>query len=240
MSSLGIIPIRHKSVRLPGKAFKTIAGKTLIDWTLEAAKLSSLDEVIVVTSCKEIWQHCADRDVAVVVRPIGLEGDTCHVLHTINWLNESALNNVFNVQMLLQITNPTRTAEDINQCLDLLDHPNINSVCSVVDVGEFHPDRMFKGMIGLGIEPLTRGNHWSNTQQLPKIYLRDGAVYGWKTKTLMTAREDTLLPPLTVRYEIELNRSIRIDTLPDLVKAENYLTGKENSLPLILDGLAGH
>ena len=224
MPSLGIIPIRYQSTRFPNKTFAKVQGKTLLDWTIDVAKLSNLDEIIVVTSCKNIWDYCHNKHIAVCVRPIGLEGDNCHVLHTINWLNESAMNSSFSIQMLLQITNPLREIEDINTSLDLLEREGVNSVASVCDVGECHPSRMFKPTNLDGIEPLLRGNHWENTQNLGKVYLRDGSIYAWKTKAFLYAKEDTLLPPLTVKLEIPVERSIRVDVATDLVRVENYLT----------------
>ena len=224
MASLGIIPIRYQSTRFPNKTFALLGGKPLIDWTLEVAKLSILDEVIVVTSCKEVRRYCDERHVAVAIRPIGLEADDCHVLHTINWLNDSAMNSSFELQMLLQITNPLRNVEDINQSLDLLSNVGINSICSVVDVGEYHPSRMFRQTLLNGIEPLQSSGHWTNTQNLPKIYLREGGVYAWKTKAFLKSKEDTLLPPMTVRHEMPPNRSIRIDTPSDLARVESCLT----------------
>jgi N-acylneuraminate cytidylyltransferase/CMP-N,N'-diacetyllegionaminic acid synthase len=218
MPSLGIIPIRFQSSRFPNKSFALLDGKPLIDWTIDIAKLSNLDEIIVVTSNKEIRTYCDDRHVAVVVRPIGLESDSCHVLHTINWLNESAMNSSFDVQVLLQITNPLRTVNDVNSCLDYLQTPNINSACTVTDVGEFHPSRMFKRLIANGIEPLKGFKHWANTQDLEKIWLRDGSVYAWKTKSFLKFG-DTLLPPLSVGHEIPNIRSCRIDTPDDLERA---------------------
>lgn len=224
MPSLGIIPIRYQSTRFPNKTFATVQGKTLLDWTIDVAKLSNLDEIIVVTSCKSILDHCHQKHVAVCVRPIGLEGDNCHVLHTINWLNESAMNSSFNIQMLLQITNPLREVEDINKSIDLLEREGVNSVCSVTDVGEFHPSRMFKSSNLDGIEPLLRCSHWENTQNLSKVYLRDGSIYAWKTKAFLYAKEDTLLPSLTVKLDIPAERSIRVDFPTDLVRVENHLT----------------
>jgi len=226
MSSLGIIPIRFQSTRLPNKTFRLCANKPLIDWTIESARKSFLDDFIVVSSCKIVRQYCGEHKIKCVIRSAGLESDETSILHTISWLNESHLNNAFSIQMLLQITNPTRTIQDINECLALMNIQSINSVCSVVNVGEFHPSRMYRPTLGRGIEPLLPNRQWGNTQQLPKIYLRDGSIYCWRTDVFLKPHNDTVLPERVMSYEIESERSVRVDTLKDLERAEKYLTSQ--------------
>ena len=52
---IAIIPARAGSKRLPGKNKKVLAGKPLIQWTIEAAQQADyIDEIVVSTDCKEI------------------------------------------------------------------------------------------------------------------------------------------------------------------------------------------
>ena len=49
-----VIPARYDSQRLPGKALLDIAGKPMIQWVYEQAKLSKADSVVVATDDKRI------------------------------------------------------------------------------------------------------------------------------------------------------------------------------------------
>jgi 3-deoxy-manno-octulosonate cytidylyltransferase (CMP-KDO synthetase) len=55
---IGVIPARYASTRLPHKPLIDIAGKTLIQRTWErASQARLLDELLVATDEKEIFQH---------------------------------------------------------------------------------------------------------------------------------------------------------------------------------------
>ena len=61
---LVVIPARYNSHRLPGKALKDIAGKTMIRRTYERAVLSEMD-AMVVTDDKRIVNECLSHDIPV-------------------------------------------------------------------------------------------------------------------------------------------------------------------------------
>lgn len=224
MSSLGIIPIRAQSSRMPNKAFRICAGLPLMQWTFDIAKASKLDQLLVVTSNKAIRDFADECGIQSCQRPLDLEWDNSSVLDTVMWLNESPLNNSFNTQMLLQVTNPTRTVDDIDSCLDMLENHDINSVCSVTSVGEYHPSRMYIPQQGKILKPLLRSaKQWGNTQELTKIFLRDGGVYAWKTKAWARQNGATLLPDATMYHQVDPCRSVRIDDERDLERAAIFL-----------------
>lgn len=229
-TTLGIVPIRYHSTRLNNKTFRNLAGKLLIDWTIDAIEGSQLDNFIVFTSCNIVQKYCREKDIEYLIRPIGFESDVASIVDSIRWLNDNPMYNTYNNQMLLQITNPTRTTEDIDKCIDLMNIDSVNSVCSVVNVGEFHPNRMYIPMLGNGLKPLVEPAQWSNTQRLPKLFLRDGSIYCWKVKAFMKQRCTSLLPDRIMSYEIEPERSIRVDVLDDLERAERYLTTSTKSV----------
>ena len=55
-----IIPARMASNRLPGKPMLEAAGKPLVQWTYEQAKMTDADHVIVATGDAEIARHCQE------------------------------------------------------------------------------------------------------------------------------------------------------------------------------------
>lgn len=63
--TLGVIPARIGSTRLPRKVLREIAGKPLLAWVVEAAwRCPQLDEVVVATDSDEVEQLC--RSVGVI------------------------------------------------------------------------------------------------------------------------------------------------------------------------------
>ncbi|XQW84003.1 3-deoxy-manno-octulosonate cytidylyltransferase [Thalassotalea piscium] len=66
MSFVVIIPARYESSRLPGKVLADIAGKPMIEWVVEKAKLSGASKVIVATD---------NDNVAAAVEGFG--GEVC-------------------------------------------------------------------------------------------------------------------------------------------------------------------
>jgi 3-deoxy-manno-octulosonate cytidylyltransferase (CMP-KDO synthetase) len=64
----GVIPARYNSVRLPGKPLKMINGKSMILRVVEQAEKSEmLDDVIVATDDKRIFDHLADHGKKAVM-----------------------------------------------------------------------------------------------------------------------------------------------------------------------------
>lgn len=53
---IGIIPSRYSSTRLPGKPLADICGKPMIQWVYERCMQSKLDEVIVATDDKRVFE----------------------------------------------------------------------------------------------------------------------------------------------------------------------------------------
>lgn len=57
MKFLGIIPARYSSTRLEAKPLKKIHGHTMIEWVYKRAKKSGLDELVVATDDKRIYDE---------------------------------------------------------------------------------------------------------------------------------------------------------------------------------------
>ena len=65
--TVGIIPARFASTRLPGKPLIHILGKSLIQRTYEnAKKFSSLSEIIIATDNQDIFDHAKSFGADVV------------------------------------------------------------------------------------------------------------------------------------------------------------------------------
>lgn len=117
---LGVIPARGGSKRIYNKNTKMIAGKPLLAWTIEAAKMSKLlDKVIVSTEDIQIANIAGKYGAEVLARPSLLAEDTTKTLEV---LQHVLLHyNVDNI-VLLQPTSPIRDKGLIDKCIDLYDN----------------------------------------------------------------------------------------------------------------------
>src|SRR5665213_307931 len=78
--TLGVVPARLASTRLPRKVLREIAGKPLLAWVVEAARAcSQLDGVVVATDSDEVVALCEVRGIAVELTSAELASGTDRV-----------------------------------------------------------------------------------------------------------------------------------------------------------------
>ena len=125
--------------------------------------------------------------------------------------------------MLLQPTAPLRSAEDIENCAALLEKTGADSVVSVVDVGGHHPLRM-KKMSGDRLVNYVEQKQESMgpRQELPPVYIRNGAIYLSKREVLF--KRPTMVGADCRGYIMPAERSVNIDTPFDLILANHLLS----------------
>ena len=226
---LGLITARGGSKGIPRKNITLVGGKPLISYTLEAARQSKLlDRSIVSTDSQEIIEVCRKWDADIpFVRPSELAQDDIPtlpvVLHALNMLQES-----YDAVMLLQPTNPFRTAEDIDQAIRLLIlDPSADSVISVVKVGDNHPARMKQVINGVLIDPpFAEETEGQRRQDLPEFYLRNGAIYLTRTNVIIEQR--SFKGRRSLAYIMPEERSVNIDGYIDLLLAEAILQYRQS------------
>tara|TARA_R110002012_G_scaffold160502_3_gene322412 strand:- start:13670 stop:14392 length:723 start_codon:yes stop_codon:yes gene_type:complete len=177
---VAIVPARGGSKRLPRKNVLPLAGKPLIQWTLDAAKESEVIDLIVVTSDdEEVLAIAEQNQVMAIRRPGYLSSDTATsvdaVLHALDALEEQGI--VAKRVMLLQPTSPLRRAEDIREAVKRMD---VCRAASVVSVCEMDHSPLWSntlpenGSMDDFIRPEVVGKR---SQDLPQYYRLNGAVY---------------------------------------------------------------
>ena len=67
MKSLGVIPARFSSTRLPGKPLAEIGDKAMVKWVYDAAIKSKLDSVVVATESDEVFNYCVENSMSAVM-----------------------------------------------------------------------------------------------------------------------------------------------------------------------------
>jgi CMP-N,N'-diacetyllegionaminic acid synthase len=224
LKTLGIITARGGSKSIPDKNIVMLAGKPLIAYTIAAAHAAArLDRCIVSTDSETIAEVCRQHGADVpFMRPPELAGDDTRsidvVLHALDAVPET-----YDAVMILQPTSPLRTGADIDNAIRLLEaHPEADAVISVVDVDDHHPARMKEIQGGYLVDPpFAEAVEGQPRQQLPRYYLRNGAVYLSRVPVL---RETRLLKGRrSLAYEMSAEASVNIDGFLQLHLAEAIL-----------------
>lgn len=80
VKTLGVIPARLASTRLPRKVLRTLAGKPMLAWVYQAAKACTLlDEVIIATDSEEVIALAAQYGLPAMMTPADCASGTDRV-----------------------------------------------------------------------------------------------------------------------------------------------------------------
>jgi CMP-N,N'-diacetyllegionaminic acid synthase len=221
---LAIIPARGGSKGVPKKNIFPLAGKPLLVWTIEAAQKSKMINRIVVSSDDEgILQIALKSGAEPIRRPKSIAGDKAPfnllIFHALDYLKRKE-KYIPNIIVYLQPTSPLREGKDIDQALSLLKE-KVTSIISVYEI-----DNKFLKSFIINKKGFLQGfsnNQFAfmNRQDLPKIYMPDGAIYAVKTGNFL--KTGKLLTDKTIPFVMNLDKCLDIDTIKDLKKAEKIL-----------------
>ena len=219
-SILAIITARGGSKGLPGKNIKTLDGKPLIAWTIDAAKHSKyIDQVILSSDDADIIAVAEEYGCEIpFVRPAYLATDKIPtepvIVHALDTLKEQGRD--YDWVMLLQPTTPFRTSEDIDACLKQCFSEEKNSIVSVTSAKLIYWTFTLNETENL--TPVLPGGVGTRRQDLPKTYCLNGAIYFARVSTFR--EQGTFIGANTGAYLMSEERSLDIDTPLDWTIAE--------------------
>lgn len=224
MNIMAIIPARLGSRRLPRKNVIEFNGKPLIQHTIDVAKQSQyVNKIIISTNDPEVEEKAMGADI--FRRPESLATDTSRteevIIHVVD--TAEAEGYIPDIIVLLQPTSPLRNLEDIDRTIEAITQKGADSAQTISEVRE-HPGLMVIMDNNGHIRPLQEENHLKRSQELQKIYIKNGSVYACTRKTLEKTKGiygERHLGIVTPRH-----RSIDIDTQEDLEMAKYYLKKK--------------
>lgn len=222
LSVLALITARGGSKGLPGKNVRPVQGRPLIDFTIAAARGAAyVDRVVLSTDNDEIAQVAEGCGCEVPFRrPAALASDTATsmdvVLHALDQLPQH------DIVVLLQPTSPARESGDIDAAVQRLLEANAPA-CVSVCAAEESPYWMFSLGHHARLKPLLDTPAATRRQDLPPVYVLNGAVYAARTDALK--RMGSFLGPETVAHVMPRERSIDIDTLEDFENFARQLSG---------------
>ncbi len=219
---LGLIPARGGSKGVPGKNLRRVGGRSLIEWAVRAGQGSRYIDRLILSSDDPALMDEAHRVGCEVPfqRPAALAADGTPgidpVLHALETLPER-----YDYVVLLQPTSPLRQAEDIDRsvarCLEQ-GAPAAVTLCPVAQ----QPHWMYHLDAEGGMQPLMPPEtHTARRQELPPLYVLNGAVYVAEVALLKKTR--SFLTPETRGVIMPPERSLDIDTEMDLTLCEALL-----------------
>ena len=214
---LVIIPARGGSKRLPRKNLLDLCGKPLIAWSIEAAlKSKYISKVIVSSDDEEILNIAKEYKADFIKRPDELASDTATTFDAL----KHTLENVekYDYVVLLQPTSPLRTEKHIDEAIELLKEKNADAIISVCEM-EHSP--LWSNTLD---EDLNMSNFLRDevlnkrSQDLPKYYRLNGAIYICKTDKLLQ-NESFFLKENIYAYKMNKKHSVDIDEEIDFIIA---------------------
>jgi CMP-N,N'-diacetyllegionaminic acid synthase len=227
MRTIGLIPARGGSSRIPRKAIKLLAGKPLLAYTADSARgARRLARVVLSTD---------DREIAAVGRRLGLDVPFMRP-HTLAAHDTPMLDTVrhailalerdeerIDAVCLLQPTAPLRTAQQIDACINLLDRSGADAVVTIIPVPhEFHPAWAYRaapdGALRLwdgSRTPITR------RQALEPAFCRSGDVYVIRRDVII--EHNSLYGEHVLGYPIDPHQTVNLNEPEDWARAEQLL-----------------
>ena len=216
-----ILPMKHKSERVPGKNYRNFGDKLLYEHVLNTLLACDKIDIVVVDTDSDLIIEALKKNypqVKVLIRPEHLRpGDTP--------MNDVLLNTISQVdaKYFLQThsTNPLLTAESVNNAVDLFlsKYPINDSLFSVTRLQTRLWDQLTMPV-----------NHNPNillpTQDLPPIYEENSCVYIF-TEEIIRSRHNRI-GSRPIMFEIEKIEAQDIDTEAEFLIAEAiYLNNKK-------------
>lgn len=179
MKPLVIITARGGSKGIPRKNIKYLGKKSLIQYTIDAAReVFDDDEICVTTDDEEIKAVVESVGLKVpFLRPATLATDTVGtyevLLHALKYYENSGYKP--DVLILLQPTSPFRNGQHIKEALQNFD----NSCEMVVSVKETksNPYYVLREEIENGWLVKSKEGNFTRRQDCPKVYELNGAIY---------------------------------------------------------------
>jgi CMP-N,N'-diacetyllegionaminic acid synthase len=229
LNILAITLARGGSKGVPRKNIKLLNGKPLIAYTIEEAlKSKFINTYIVSTDDVEIQEVAISLGAqAPFLRPGNISGDTASSVsalqHAVHWMEENT-GQQYDYVIELMCTNPTKTVEDIDSCIDMLIKTNADSVIAVHRLEDHHPLRIKKIIDGRIVDFCLKEPLESRRQDLkPDAYIRSGSIYALKRDHLMV--DNQRYGSIESRaYILPEERAVNVDTEIDFKIAEILLS----------------
>jgi len=198
MRTVGIIPARYQSTRLPGKPLADIGGTSMVMRVYKQALKADLDQVIVATDDPRILNHVNQNGGSAIMTSANHLSGTDRVL-------EAALQCEINPQAIINIQGDEPFIEPrvINELVNLLKKSEV-SICTLIK--EFNEQKDIVNPNRVKVEIDSKGKALSFSRKIlnenTKKFQHLG-IYGYKLNTLKTI---CALPPSPLELSEKLEQ----------------------------------
>lgn len=225
MKILFVIPARGGSKGLIGKNIRPLAGKPLIEYSIDVARAITSDNNICVSTDDLNIIDVVEKYGLLVpfIRPENLASDVATtsdvLIHALNYYKENGFN--YDLIVLLQPTSPLRKVEQVEQAIAMFRQ----DVEMVVSVKPSKAASILCKENDEGFLEMTINSNGSRRQDLNDFFEYNGAIYVIDAVKLRKVG----LAGLTKRIKYVMNEetSVDIDTLADLQYAEFILASQK-------------
>lgn len=136
LNTLGVIPARGGSKRIPRKNIQPLNGKPMVGYTIEACKNSQLltdwlvstDDIEIAHVSKNLGAHLP------FIRPAEISDDNTRnidvLIHALHYMEEIT-NKTYDLILLLQPTSPIRDARHIDLAISKMENSQLDTLASV-------------------------------------------------------------------------------------------------------------
>lgn len=223
---LGIVPARSGSRRLVGKNLRTLAGKPLVCYAIDAALAAERLEAVILSSDAPDILACAEAYAGVLAleRPASLSTDEApaigYVLHALEHCGFKP-----DAVAIIQPSSPFTRGEDIDATVDALFALGAHSAASVCAVRhDLHPSK-YKILVGGLLKPYfeDEGNRRAH-HEMKEAFVRNGSVY---VSSFAAIQRGNLLEEPCAAYLMPNERSLDINTGQDLRFAEFLMQNQQ-------------
>lgn len=225
---LAVILARGGSKGVPAKNILYVGGKPLIAWTIkEAQKSQYIDRLVLSSDNMEIISVANEYGCeSPFVRPAHLALDDTPSMHSLLHTIEN-IENRYDYIMLLQPTSPLRIVADIDGCIAACVEHNVPACVSITQASK-SPFWMYRmDSEGFMQSIMNTSNNTLSRQQLPEVYVLNGAVYVARTEWLI--KEGSFMSPMTIGYVMPRERSLDIDNQLDMDICDYLLSRLEQN-----------
>jgi CMP-N,N'-diacetyllegionaminic acid synthase len=222
---VAIIPARIGSKEISQKNIKYVAGKPLVQWTLDAVADSRSIDISVLTSDDPRVLSLAGTKHTAHKRSAGTSSDTASLEDVVEEVIASdKLFGQAEVYLLLQPTSPVRTGEQIDAAIFQLRHDDADSLVSVVRTHSFLWSKTHSGVVPKSYDYKTRPRR----QELVPDYEENGSIYVF-TKDHWNKTHNRLGGKISL-FEMPEESGMQIDSYLDMYLVEKILERREQKI----------
>lgn len=222
MKNFAFIFARGSSKGLPHKNIKLLAGKPLLQYSIDIAKNTpSIDKIFVSTDDKDIAKIAKLNGAIVIPRPKELASDNSPEWlswrHAINWVEESY--GQFDGFISLPATSPLRSIQDVEDAIAKRESTQADICISVTPSSRSPYFNMVKKTANGFVEIVNPPNaEVARRQDAPAVFDITTVVYA--TTPLFVQNNYGLFSGQVTSIEIPKDRAVDIDDIYDFRLAE--------------------